>query len=97
MMTDLDVSQSELFRSRGTTMRYKLAPCGCLTDAESFVLALCPQHQQVSLDLHGAGSNHEHRWQYSIDDDRTHCLVCGLVKSARPASNANITLDMDKK
>jgi hypothetical protein len=83
-------------------MRYKLAGCGCLTDADGYVASMCQTHQ-ISLtqprNLSAALSVTPrkaplcplgHLMRYAIEDDRFHC-ECGAVAS----SYGNIIVDPD--
>ncbi len=77
-------------------MRYKLAPCGCLTDRDGFVQALCDTHR-VKLDSSGFKTESirttmrcplGHPMIYSVEDDHFHCR-CGAVASVYGAIIVN--------
>jgi folate-dependent tRNA-U54 methylase TrmFO/GidA len=81
-------------------MRYKLAGCGCLTDADGYVASMCQTHRAAVTVAVTQAENPfvrppvrcplGHLMTYAIEDDRFHC-PCGAVAS----SHGTLIVDPD--
>jgi len=84
-----------------TVTKYKLAECGCLTDASGFVVVMCSAHQYgiVNAELSSRDADaippHRHKWLPDAQGDLSFCR-CGAVQTLEQAQSEDGSLVIDK-